>query len=409
MQLHMNTSPRFGEPLTRGDRKSFGADVIAEVREYMAPLRYAVTSLHRMNALAQTMHIGALLLKDESARSSLGSFKALGGAYAVIRLVVAEAEKRMQCPVRASELSSPVVREIARDMTVACATDGNHGRSVAAGARLAGCHAVIFVHSGVSEPRVAAMRELGAQVIRVRGSYDDSVAEVIRIAADANWLVVSDTSWPGYEQVPTQVMQGYLMMVDEVLNQCHERAVLPTHVFLQAGVGGFAAAVAAHMSLRMSRAAPRFVVVEPERAACLFKSAIAQQPVRIPAGAPTFMAMLECYEPSLIAWRILESLACGFIALEESEALRAMQRLAFPFAGDPFVLSGESGGAGLAGVMAAAARADVREMLGLDQRSVVLVFNTEGATDRLLYESLLSGANATFGRDTAAGQPTGVP
>jgi diaminopropionate ammonia-lyase len=390
MKLHINDSPRRGQPLDESDRVMFGPGAMPEIRSYMAPLNLQITPLHRMDALARNLGIGALLIKDESSRSSLGSFKALGGAYAVIRLVVEVAERQLGRTVTTGDLNSTPVREIARSMTITCATDGNHGRSVAAGARLTGCRAVIFVHASVSEARVAAIEALGADVRRIDGSYDDAVAVSIREGQQPGWQVVSDTSWPDYEHVPSRVMQGYLLMVDEVVEQCRERHCLPTHVFLQAGVGGLAAAVSAYMTAVAPAVPPRFVVVEPDSAACLFESAREQRRIRIAVGKPTMMSMLECYEPSLVGWRILERLAHAFISIEDAAALRTFIRLARPLLPDPFVLSGESGGAGLAGLIEASTSGSARAQLGIDGHSVALVFNTEGATDPAIYQSLLS-------------------
>jgi diaminopropionate ammonia-lyase len=373
MRFHLNTSPLYGAPLTADDTHNFGEAAIGEVRRFITPLEFSVTPLHRMDALAREIGVGALLLKDESARSSLGSFKALGGGYAVIRLVLREAERQVP----------------ARDIVVTCATDGNHGRSVAAAARLTGCRAVIWVHAGVSEARITAIRELGAEVLRVDGSYDHSVEEAARAAREKGWHLVADTSWPGNEEIPVQVMQGYLVVADEVIQQCSDHGRQPTHVFLQAGVGGLAGAMAAHLALRMPEAAPRFIVVEPTRAACLLESSIAGRAIKIPAGESTVMAMLECFEPSLVAWRILERLAQAFIAIDDDAALRTMRQLAFPLPPDPFVMSGESGGAGLAGLIEIMKDASARKALGLDANSTVLVLNTEGATDATLYRSLL--------------------
>lgn len=391
MNLHLNSSPRRGEPLSVFDRGMFGPGAIAGLHEFLAPLQCAVTPLKRMPALAQELRIGQLFIKDESRRSSLGSFKALGGAYAVIRLVLDEAERRLGRPFAVTAVAEQPVQEIAQTITVTCATDGNHGRSVAVGARSTGCRAVIFVHAGVSEARVLAMRQLGAQVERVNGTYDDAVAEAARAGEQVGWHVVADTSWPGYEHIPARVMQGYLLVADEALRQCHEHGgALPTHVFLQAGVGGFAAAMAAHMSLRMEESKPRFVIVEPDRAACLFASALAHAPTRIVPGEHTIMAMLECYEPSLIAWRILERLADAFVTIDDAAAVRTLRRLASPTPPDPFVESGESGGAGLAALTHAAQSQSLRQQLGLNENSVALVFNTEGATDPELYAALLA-------------------
>jgi diaminopropionate ammonia-lyase len=271
-------------------------------------------------------------------------------------------------------------------MTVACATDGNHGRSVAQGAQLVGAEAVIFVHSGVSKERVAAIAKFGAQMIRVEGTYDDSVAEAARVAAEKGWIVVSDTSWPGYERIPGLVMQGYTAMVRETLRQLPET---PTHVFVQAGVGGVAAAVAGHLAIEFGDRRPTFTVVEPARAACLFETARAGHPVKIEHGEPTVMAMLECYEPSLVAWRVLSRVADAFMMVEDEDAVAVMNRLARPVGGDPAIVAGESGGAGLAGLIRAAADTRTRSALGLDETSRVFLINTEGATDPERYAELV--------------------
>jgi diaminopropionate ammonia-lyase len=271
-------------------------------------------------------------------------------------------------------------------MNFACATDGNHGRSVAQGADLVGARAVIFVHGGVSDARVAAIARFGAEIVRVPGTYDDSVAEAARVCAERGWIALSDTSWPGYERIPGLVMQGYTVMVREALDAMGRR---PTHVFVQAGVGGLAAAVAGHLADVYGEARPTVVVVEPARAACVYASAQEGRAVRIPAGEPTVMAMLECYEPSLVAWRILSRAADAFMTVDELDAVEVMNRLARPLAGDPAVVAGESGGVGLAGLLCMAGDAAARAAISLDDRSVVFVINTEGATDPSRYRELV--------------------
>jgi diaminopropionate ammonia-lyase len=288
--------------------------------------------------------------------------------------------------VDAADLGSREVRSVAAGTTFACATDGNHGRSVARGAQLVGARAVIFVHGGVSDERVAAIRRLGADTVRVDGTYDDSVAEAARVAEGKGWSVVSDTSWPGYERIPGLVMQGYTVMVREALRQLPQP---PTHIFVQAGVGGVAAAVAGHLALVLGERRPVFVVVEPARAACLLESARQGRAVKIGHGEPTVMAMLECYEPSLVAWRVLSRAADAFMTVEEEDAVAAMSRLARPGGGDPAFVAGECGGAGLAGLVRAARDPEIRAALGLGPASRILVFNTEGATDPDRYAELV--------------------
>jgi diaminopropionate ammonia-lyase len=222
---------------------------------------------------------------------------------------------------------------------------------------------------GVSDARVAAIAYFGAQMIRVAGTYRDFVAEASRAAAAQGWTVVSDTSWPGYERIPGLVMQGYTTMVDEALRQT---PAPPTHVFLQAGVGGLAAGVAGHLALVLAHRRPTVVVVEPARAACLFETARAGRLVKIDHAESAVMAMLECYEPSLIAWHVLSRFADTFMTVEQEEAVATMRRPA-PRRKDPAIVAGESGGAGLAGLFRAAA--DVK-------LSMVFVINTEGAIQR---------------------------
>lgn len=379
----LNTHPEHGLPLDEADARLLGRAGAEAALDWLAQ-RGTVqeTPLHALPGLAGDLGVGALHVKDEGFRLGLGSFKALGGAYAVARLVAEEAERVLGRPVGLGEIRSPEVAAVAAGMTVACATDGNHGRSVAQGAQLVGARAAIFVHAGVSAERVAAIARYGAEMIRVEGTYDDSVAASARVSAERGWTVVSDTTWPGYERIPGIVMQGYTVLAHEALARMPEP---PTHVFLQAGVGGFAAAVAAHLVLALGDRRPKVVVVEPARAACVFGSAMAGHQVTIPHGEPTVMAMLECYVPSLVAWRILSRIADAFMTVEEQAAVDVMNRLARPSKGDPAVVAGESGGAGLAGAIAAASDPSFREALGLGPSSRILVVNTEGATDPALY------------------------
>ena len=242
----LNRHPDYRKPLDPADAETLGPQGADAVERFLAQRDNAPTPLHSLPALAAELGLGAIHLKDEGFRLGLGSFKALGGAYAVVRLVLEEATRQLGRPVGLDELSSPEVRAVAAGMTFTCATDGNHGRSVAQGAQLVGARAAIFVHAGVSENRVAAIARFGAEMIRVAGTYDDSVAEAARVGAERGWTVVSDTSWPGYERIPGLVMQGYTAIVREALRAL---AAPPTHVFVQAGVGGVAAALAGHLAL----------------------------------------------------------------------------------------------------------------------------------------------------------------
>jgi diaminopropionate ammonia-lyase len=387
-----NVSSSHNQALDAADAAILTRKQASEVERFLSfRKKHAATPLRSLPALASDVAAGSVLIKDESHRLGLGSFKALGGSYAVVRLLLEEASRKLGRPVDVSEIETPAVRQIAQGLTVGCATDGNHGRSVAAGAQMVGAKAVIFVHSAVTDERVSAISSFGAEIVRVPGTYDDSVRAADQVCRDNNWIVVSDTSWPGYERIPGLVMQGYTAMLNEIIRELLQP---PTHVFIQAGVGGLAAAVAGYFDVVYGKDRPAFVVVEPERAACIYQSAIAGKPVKIAHGEPTIMAMLECYEPSLVAWRILSRKADAFMTVSEEDAAAAMRRLAHPSGGDPAIVAGESGAAGLAGLCRAAKCPQTREALRLNQASRVLLINTEGATDQKRYTEIVGSRPA---------------
>jgi diaminopropionate ammonia-lyase len=385
--LILNAHPDHNKPLDPVDAETLGVAAAQEVERYLSFREgHRPTPLIALPALARELGVGSIHIKNEGHGLGLGSFKALGGSYAVIRLVLEEASRQLGRTVDVAELQAPEVRAVAATMTVACATDGNHGRSVAQGAQLVGAKAAIFVHSGVSDERIAAIARFGAEMIRVDVNYDDSVAEATRTAERNGWTVVSDTSWPGYERIPGLVMQGYTALFREALRELPEP---PTHVFIQAGVGGIAAAIAGHFAAEFGEKRPFLTVVDPDRAACLFESARAGHIVKVAHGEPTVMAMLECYEPSMVAWRILSRLADAFMTVSEEDAIAVMNRLARPAGRDPAIVAGESGGAGLAGLVRAADDADLRTRIGLGPDARIFLINTEGATDPALYEQLV--------------------
>ncbi len=343
---------------------------------------YAPTPLHDLPAIASAAGVAALRLKDESSRFGLGSFKALGGAYAVATLLSGELSRRgIAMSISAEALADGRYRDSTESVTVTCATDGNHGRSVAWGAERFHCRCVIFVHGTVSQGRVDAIAAFGAKVIRVPGTYDDAVREADRRARAGGWFVVSDTSYPGYTEVPRDVMQGYRLMADEAADQWSGPP--PTHVFIQAGVGGAAAAVSVQIRARFGTA-PLLVVVEPERAACLFASAREGAATAVGGNLDTIMAGLACGEPSLLAWQELERAAFAFMTIPDAAAIDTMRLLA-----DAGLAIGESGVAGLAALRLAAHDPAACATLRLDAGSRLLCFGTEGVTDSFLYQKLL--------------------
>lgn len=347
---------------------------------------FAPTPLHDLEALARENGLGAIWYKDEGGRFGLGSFKALGGAYAVMRqlqrAVAAALDKSVQ-DIAPADLLAGQYRDIVASMTVTCATDGNHGRSVAWGASLFGCACVIYIHALVSAGREAAIAAYGARMVRTSGNYDDSVRQAQQDAAAQGWIVISDTSYPGYRDIPRDVMQGYSVMAAEAMAQAPQ---LPTHVFVQGGVGGLAAAMLAYLWETLGPARPRFIVVEPDKADCLYRSARAGQPVVVEGALDTIMAGLACGEVSLIAWDILSAGADGFMTVSDADAADLMRRLAQP---DTAIVAGESAVAGLAGALAARQQSDMAKALQLDANSRILVFGSEGATDPAVYEQIV--------------------
>jgi len=342
---------------------------------------YAPTPLVDLPGLAAEIGVAALAYKDEGPRFGLGSFKALGGAYAVERVVAAASAKGEQ----------------PGGVTVCCATDGNHGRSVAWGAKRAGCRCVIFIHATVSEGRAQAIEAYGAEVRRTDGNYDDSVREAEATAAREGWTVVSDTSYPGYMDIPKDVMQGYELMAAEAFDAL---GAAPSHIFLQAGVGGMAAAVASVAKRRWGAERPRIVLAEPEDAACWAASYDRDAPTAVDGDLDTIMAGLACGEVSLLAWEILRDHGDAAIALPDSAAAEEMRRLARPSAGDPPIVAGESAVAGLAGLRAAMAAPRMLAALALDGQSRVLVFGTEADTDPAVYQAIV-GMSADMVRQGA--------
>jgi len=346
---------------------------------------YVPTPLRELPGIAAAAGLGVLRLKDEAGRFGLGSFKALGGAYAVAELLAGELARLGVAPAATSaELMAGRWSAVTETLTVTCATDGNHGRAVAWGARRCHCRAVIFIHGGVSAGRAAAIAAYGAEIRRVPGTYDDSVRVAAAEAAANGWFVVSDTSWEGYTEVPRAIMQGYRVMADEAVTQWAEGdGAPPTHVFIQGGVGGVAAAVS--VQARMAFApAPMLVVVEPDRAACLLASAELGERTSVSGDLDTLMAGLACGEPSLLAWQELDRGAAAFMAIPDEAAVATMRLLA-----QAGVVAGESGVAGLAGCLLAAGDRTARAALGLGRESRVLAFSTEGATDPEFYARLV--------------------
>lgn len=354
---------------------------------------YSVTPLRDLAPIAATCGIANLYYKDEASRFDLGSFKALGGAYAVARLLQRRASEQLGRQVSTAELASGEFADINRATTVVSATDGNHGRAVAAGAAMFSCRAVILIHAGVSEARANAIAAKGAEVIRLKGNYEDTVREAALMARQDGWALIADTSSAIGEQACIDVMHGYTVMVAEAFEQISEtRKHPPSHIFVQGGVGGLAAAACAYSWLLLGKRAPIVVVVEPDRADCLYQSAKVGHPTPAGGDQNTIMAGLACGEVSEFAWEILREGAEFFQRIRDHEGIAVMRLLADADRAGAQIVAGESAGAGLAGLMAASADPQARRILRLEPDASVLVFGTEGATDPNLYAELVGRA-----------------
>ncbi|MCK0104241.1 diaminopropionate ammonia-lyase [Pseudohalocynthiibacter sp. F2068] len=351
---------------------------------------YTETPLHELPALAQAAGVASISYKDESERFGLGSFKALGGAYAVARQLQREVSTRLGQDVVMADIVGRKHDDVTSEITVCCATDGNHGRSVAWGAQTFGCNCVIFIHATVSDGRKTAIEHFGAEVRRCAGNYDDSVREAQETASREGWFVVSDTSYPGYMEVPKDVMQGYELMASEAFDQV---AQPPTHIFLQTGVGGMAAAVTAQAKRRWGGSRPKIVLADPDESACWVDSYRAGEPTAVTGDLDTLMAGLACGEVSALAWQILSTHGDAAISVPDDAAVKMMRSLARPEGGDPAVVAGESAVAGLAALFAVSVDDDACSELRIDTQSRIMVFGTEGDTDADLYRELI-GADA---------------
>jgi diaminopropionate ammonia-lyase len=346
-------------------------------REITAWPGYAPTPVVPLPGVARAAGVARVDYKDEAHRFHLASFKALGGAYAVLRVLQDELAKE-GIVAGAADLIAGNHRDMVAAITVCCATDGNHGRSVAWGAQMFGCACAIYIHENVSADREAAIAAYGARMVRLAGDYDASVRAAARDAETYGWHLVADTNaGGGSDMVPRLVMQGYTLIVDELRDALDRN---PTHVFIPAGVGGLAAAIAGRWAVVAGTDRPRMVVVEPQTADCVFRALRDGVPRAIDGDVNSFMACLSAGEVSPAAWPILRSVADDAVAISDEVAIATMRGLARGEWGDAPLVSGESGCASVAALLALADHPDLRARLGLTDRSHVICIGSEGAT-----------------------------
>ena len=363
---------------------------LAQVRRFHESFpQYAPTPLVALPDTAKALGVGKIWVKDESKRFGLNAFKVLGGSWAMGTLLA----EKLGIPldrISWKVLTAPENRDKLGSITFVTATDGNHGRGVAWSACQFGQKSVVFMPRGSAPERLANIRAAGAEASIIDGNYDDAVRLANKMTQDRDWLLVQDTAWPGYEEIPTRIMQGYCTLGLEILEDLKEA---PTHIFLQAGVGSLAGAMAGLFAASLNPK-PIITVVEPNKADCLFRTAASDDGrLHVVTGdMDTIMAGLACGEPCSVAWEVLKATADHFVSCPDSAAAYGMRILGNPAGEDTKIVSGESGAAAFgcaARILTDPELTWMKEKLQIDDRSRLLFISTEGDTDRENYRAIV--------------------
>ena len=325
---------------------------------------YSPTPLISLNKLSKELNLNNIFYKDENKRFDLKSFKALGGAYAVEKITKGN-----------------------KDIVVATATAGNHGRSVAWGARRLGLKCKIFISEFVSDARGKAMSDLGADVIKIKGNYEKSLIECIKQSTENNWQIVQDVAWKDYMQVPTYTMAGYSVMMKEIVDQINSEKI--SHIILQAGVGGMAGAMVAGIARYLDNV-PITIVVEPDSAACVMESIKTGKIEKIDIKRESLMGGMSCGEVSLVPWEILKNSIKYCFSLPDDDIAKTMKLLGNSTFSDEKIIAGENSAPGVISLIASCEDQNIKQKLELDQNSNVLVIGCEGDTDKEMYQKLIS-------------------
>lgn len=380
------------EALRRNVSFRFGRETAQAVRAFHRSFpEYSPTPLIRLKELADRLGVAELYVKDESKRFGLNAFKVLGGSWCIGRYIAKKLNVQLE-ELTCERLTSPETRSALAGLTFVTATDGNHGRGIAWTAARLGVNSVVYMPKGSARERLENIRALGAKAEITPWNYDDTVRYASRQAEEQGWVLVQDTSWEDYEEIPGWIMEGYTTLALEAAEQLGD--VRPTHLFLQAGVGAMAGAVAGFFTSYYEMDCPIITVVEPHNANCMFRTAQAGDGKlhSVTGDLNTIMAGLACGEPCAIAWDILDSCAQNFLSVPDYVAAKGMRVLGNPLGSDPRIISGESGAVttGLtAEVMGRDDLTSLRERLNLDRDSVILCISTEGDTDRENYRSIV--------------------
>ena len=324
---------------------------------------YKPTPLLLLNKLCKELNLNKIFYKDESKRFNLKSFKALGGAYAVEKITKGN-----------------------KEITVSTATAGNHGRSVAWGAKRLGLKCKIFISEYVTDARGKAMEELEAEVIKVKGNYEKSLLECIKQSTNNNWQIVQDVAWKDYMVVPKLTMAGYSVMMKEIVDKVDNEKI--THIFLQAGVGGMAGAMVAGIARYLSNV-PKIITIEPDSAACVMESIKSGKIEKINITRESLMGGMSCGEPSLVPWEILKKSVNYCISLPDEDIARTMKLLGNGNFSDEKIIAGENSAPGVISLIASCNDEKIKNKINLDSNSNVLLIGCEGDTDKEMYQKLL--------------------
>ncbi len=375
----------------------FSPKIACKIRNFHQTLpQYQPTPLVPLKNLARHLSLVNIRVKDESQRCRLNAFKVLGASYGLCSTLADQLGLNLD-KMSFSDFLSPRIQERLAEMTCITATDGNHGRAVAWVAQKLGCRAVVYLPRGSSLARLENVRLQAADADIIDGNYDDAVKLAAENAHKNNWLLIQDIAKPGYEEIPVRIMQGYLTMFEEIFEISSN--ITPTHVFVQCGVGSFAAALQAYLVERFSDQRPILTVVEPTKAACFYTSAKHYDGGRhkIAGDLNTIMAGLACGEPSTIAWEILRDFADMFVACPDETTMVGMRILGNPLRGDNRIISGESGAVTLGllyEILKSPSCMPLKKALHLNHKSDVLLFSTEGDTDPAMYRKIVWGSES---------------
>ena len=350
---------------------------------------YQETELKSLTAAAHSYGVRKILVKDESTRFGLKAFKGLGGSYAVFRLLCQRFKMNEDTAVF-EDFQKKEIREKCKEIEFVTATDGNHGKGVAWASSIFGCKSHVFMPKGTVEARRKAIEDAGADTAVITDlNYDQVVDYAGKLAQEKGWILVQDTSWEGYEEVPCRIIEGYLTMAAETENQM--KGDRPTHIFLQAGVGSMAGGIAAYYLNRYQEDPPRITIVEPETVACVYLSAEMAdgKPHTVEGDPVTIMAGLNCGTPCSVIWPVLRDGVSFYTACADIITQKGMRAYANPLAGDPRIISGESGAVTYGLLLEILKDNELKSLWKMDDKSVILLINTEGATDPEGYDRIV--------------------